>query len=129
VRVVALALVALLAACGSEEDEAAAEPETRLEIAVTGGGTDERWTLTCSPAGGDHPDPEAACAAIAEHADALTPVAGDVACTQQYGGPQEAVVDGTIDGEPYHGSFHRRDGCWIARWQALQPLLVVRGGV
>ena len=102
--------------------------ETRLEIAVTGGGTDERWTLTCGPEGGDHPDPEAACAAIAEHADALDPLAGDVACTQLYGGPQEADVEGTIAGEQYRGSFNRRNGCEIARWEQLQPLLVVRGG-
>jgi hypothetical protein len=127
--VVTCAVAALLAGCGSnDEDPAAQEPETELTIIVTGGGTDERWSLTCGPVGGDHPDPEAACTALVEHADELRQVAGDVACTQIFGGPQRATVEGRVDDETYSGSFSRQNGCEIARWGALQPLLVVRGG-
>ena len=130
-----LALAALLAlsiaACGSEDesggDAGADGPATSLDVRITAGGEGD-WTLTSDPAGGDHPDPAAACAALAEHPDALEPVAADAVCTEQYGGPQEAVVSGTIDGETYSGTFTRRNGCEIARWEALQPLLVVRGG-
>ena len=129
-RLLALALAAVLVAgCGGEEDEAAAEPETSLEVSVTGGGEHERWTLTCEPAGGTHPDPEAACAALAEQKEALAPTPTDVACTEIYGGPQVAEVSGRIDGEAYRGVFRRTNGCEIDRWERLQPLLVVRGGV
>jgi hypothetical protein len=129
-RLLALALGAVLAAgCGGEEDEATAEPETSLEIAVTGGGEHERWTLTCEPAGGTHPDPEAACDALAEQQEALAPTPMDVACTEIYGGPQVAEVSGRIDGETYRGVFKRTNGCEIGRWERLQPLLVVHGGV
>ena len=126
-------LVISVAACGSEQDEAedgagGAEPQTVLEIRVTDEDAEERWDLTCEPAGGDHPDPEAACTALAQHRDALSPFPPETACTQQYGGPQEATVEGTIEGERFRGTFSRRDGCEIARWEALRPLLVVRGG-
>jgi Subtilisin inhibitor-like len=128
----AVVLVAVLAAgCGSEngsEDGAGTSPDTSLEITVTGGGADERWTLTCDPTGGTHPDPEEACATLHEHHDALEEPPADVVCTQQYGGPQEAVIEGTLSGDRYTGSFHRRDGCGISRWEQLQPLLVVQGG-
>jgi hypothetical protein len=128
---VAVALAVLAAAgCGGDGDEGAAErePRTQLEIEVTGGGTERRWTLTCDPEGGSHPDPAAACEAVHAQHGALEPLPDDVACTQEYGGPQTAVVSGTIDGEPYRGTFNRRNGCEIGRWERLQPLLVVRGG-
>ena len=124
-------VVGVVAGCGSEggnEGAASQEPATQLEIAVAGDGSHEHWSLTCSPSGGDHPDPEAACSALAQHADSLRPVPADTACTQIYGGPQTATVEGTIDGKPFEGSFDRRNGCEIARWESLQPLLVVRGG-
>ena len=73
-----------------------------------------QWTLTCDPTGGDHPDPAAACAALAAHADALEPVA-ETACTELYGGPQEAGRLGLIDGEIYSSTFTRRNGNEIAR--------------
>jgi hypothetical protein len=44
-------------------------------------------------------------------------------CTQQYGGPEEATVKGTIDGRPVDASINRRDGCGIAEWNLLTPLL------
>jgi hypothetical protein len=126
----ACVLLALVAGCGGD-DEAGTEPEpeTRLEITVGGGAENERWTLTCDPAGGTHPDPDAACTALADEREALEPVPQDVACTQVFGGSQEAVVEGTLAGEPYRGRFNRRNGCEIDRWDRLRPLLVVRGGV
>jgi hypothetical protein len=49
-------------------------------------------------------------------------------CTQQYGGPEEATVTGTIDGQGVSASINRRDGCGIAEWQLLTPLLGSPGG-
>ncbi len=44
-------------------------------------------------------------------------------CTQQYGGPQRAVVTGWFHGREVRSAFSRTDGCEIARWRAMAPLL------
>lgn len=47
----------------------------------------------------------------------------DMICTQQYGGPQVALVTGVLHGRPVHSRFSLTDGCEIARWRAMEPLL------
>jgi len=131
-----LALLAVAAGCGADAgsgDAGAEEPPaqaggTQLEITVwpegEGQGASQSYTLSCDPPGGDHPDPEAACAALAElGAEAFAPVPADVACTQQYGGPQQAIVRGTVDGEPVDARLAYTDGCEIARWNAVAAVV------
>ncbi|GAA1428093.1 hypothetical protein GCM10009616_06920 [Microlunatus lacustris] len=97
--------------------------ETALTIVVEDGST-TTWRLTCSPAGGDHPDPAAACAALEQNADqALPPVDKDAMCTQVYGGDQTATITGTWRGGPVDGRFSLTDGCEIGRWRSLAGLL------
>lgn len=93
-------------------------------VDATGEGATTTWTLTCEPVGGDHPDAEAACAALATAggATAFAPTPRDVACTEQWGGPQTATVTGTVGGESVDATFDRRNGCEISRWDALAPL-------
>ena len=71
------------------------------------------------------PAPAAALAAVEEFGEGIFfPRPGPPQlCTQQYGGPQVAVVTGTFHGRPVHSVFARTDGCEIARWKALAPLL------
>ncbi|MDV8147355.1 serine protease inhibitor [Arthrobacter sp. B10-11] len=71
------------------------------------------------------PDPAAALAAVERFGDEVffAPRRADMMCTQQYGGPQVAVVTGTFHGRPVHSSFSLTDGCEIARWRSLAPLL------
>ena len=77
-------------------------------------------TLTCDPAGGDHPNAEAACAKLAEAgAQIFEPVPADQACTMIFGGPQTATITGTFQGENVDASFSRANGCEIDRWDAL----------
>jgi hypothetical protein len=79
-------------------------------------------------AGSTLPDPAGAVAAV-EHfgEDIFFPKPGPPKlCTQQYGGPQVAVVTGSVDGRPVSVTFRRTDGCEIARWRAMAPLL---GGI
>ncbi|MDO8106420.1 SSI family serine proteinase inhibitor [Isoptericola sp. b441] len=99
----------------------------RLTVTVdrTGDGDTRTWSLTCDPPGGAHPDPAWACVAIeqAGGASAFDPVPRDTACTQIYGGPQTAHVEGTVDGTPVDADFTRNNGCEINRWNALQPVL------
>jgi Subtilisin inhibitor-like len=140
-RLLATAAVSLLlaASCGGSDEAPRGEPgddlddapaATALEITVWPRGRDgarREATLECDPAGGTHPAREAACAALAAHRDALEPVPRDVACTQIYGGPARAELRGTVDGEPVTAKLSRHNGCEIARWDALEPVLAVGG--
>jgi len=125
------ALVLLTAGCadsGSDSVQVAAEQTTATtSTALTVVVTDPditTWTLTCDPSGGDHPDAEAACAALTDDGgSALAPTPDDRMCTQLYGGAQTATVTGTWQGDPVEADFSRTDGCEIARWDALVPLL------
>jgi Subtilisin inhibitor-like len=139
-RALALAsLPLLLAACGGTSSDTvtpqapasstSAAPSTDLTIVVVDNGKTDTWTLTCDPAGGTHPHPGAACAALtAKGRTALPPVAKDVMCTQIYGGSQTAKITGTWRGEPVNASFSRQNGCQVARWKALEGLLPVTAG-
>ncbi len=89
----------------------------------------DAWTLTCEPAGGTHPDPDAACAALAAAADPFAPVPPTVACTEIYGGDQTASIQGNYNGQAVSADYSRSNGCEIARWDAIAPVLVIPGGV
>ncbi len=89
-----------------------------------GKGKTSTWQLSCDPAGGDHPDPTAACAALTtKGAAALLEVSKDRMCTQQFAGPQTAVLTGTWQGQPVDSRLKRSDGCEISRWDSLAGLL------
>ena len=95
-----------------------------VEIDRGDGSPAERYTLTCGDVvEGDHPDGAAACRHLADLDDPFAPVPGDAVCTEQYGGPQTARVTGTWDGEPVDLELSRINGCYIAQWDALGPLL------
>ena len=115
--------VAVLAGCGSDGD-GGASPQPRYDLTIaywpTGrDGESRSATLACDPDGGTHPDPNGACDVLLEHEDALQPVPGDVACTEIYGGPQLA----TISGSGVDATLSRTNGCEIARWDALAPVI------
>ncbi|MFJ8536694.1 SSI family serine proteinase inhibitor [Streptomyces sp. NPDC093591] len=91
------------------------------------GGGDRTYELSCHPAGGDHPDARGACAALDRGTrwgrDVFAPPSQDGFCTMQYGGPATAHVTGTWAGRPVDARYDRSDGCQIARWDRLVPLL------
>jgi hypothetical protein len=122
----------MLPACGTETAAGPPADEPRVAVDVTvrpGGPTGDPITksLTCDPDGGSHPDPAGACAALDRHPDALDPVPGDVACTEIYGGPDVAEIRGVVDGQTRTAAFNRHNGCEIARWEALAPVLGLAG--
>jgi hypothetical protein len=85
----------------------------------------ERWTLRCNPVGGTLPTRKRACAKLSNlNFSAFAQVPQDAVCTQIYGGPQKAVVKGTLAGHRIWASFRRRDGCEIARWARFSPWLL-----
>ena len=131
-RPFALLPLLLLAGCAGADTVSAPPPSQQpppaatslvVEVVAEQGAAPTRWTLTCDPAGGDHPDPEAACRSLAATAEPFAPVPADALCTQQYGGPQTATVRGTYRGQPVDVSLSRVDGCRISQWDALAALL------
>lgn len=114
------------------DDQTAAEAELTIVITIDPDAEElpeadyepAEWTLTCAPAGGDHPDPEAACAELAElDLEVFEPVSGDTSCTMIYGGPVLASVTGQIDGTEVDAEFDRSDGCEIHRWDEMGQML------
>jgi hypothetical protein len=138
---VLLAAVLLLAACAAPSDDGAvsaggsgdsaagdsiSQADDHLQVMVDrgDGSAPEQWTLTCvGNASGTHPEAEAACAHLAGLDDPFAPLPDDVACTEQYGGPETAHVTGRWNREPVDLELARTDGCFITQWDSLVPLL------
>jgi hypothetical protein len=89
-------------------------------------------TITLFPAGSDGPQREwvvrcpgaAQCARLESGGRALfKPTPLGMACTQIYGGPEEAFIRGRLNGRSIWARFNRRDGCGIARWNRVAFLL------
>ncbi|MGW0706461.1 SSI family serine proteinase inhibitor [Streptomyces sp. NPDC002643] len=107
----------------------AAEGGDRLVLTVrgAGGGADGTFELRCHPEGGSHPRVQDACARLDRRTtwgkDPFAPVPSGTVCTMQYGGPATAHVTGTWAGRRVDARFDRGNGCEIARWDDLVPLL------
>jgi hypothetical protein len=110
-------------------DDGKSKDRDHLTVTVrnAGGGADGTFELYCGPDGGSHPDPRGACAALERDTrwgqEAFAPAPKGGFCTMQYGGPATAHVTGTWAGRPVDATYDRRDGCQIARWDRLVPLL------
>jgi hypothetical protein len=101
-----------------------AENDLTIEVDPGDGSEPESWTLTCvGSADGNHPDAEAACAHLEGLEEPFAPLPEDVICTEQFDGPQTAHITGVWGGEPVDLELSRTDGCRIAQWDALVPLL------
>jgi hypothetical protein len=115
---VALVLcAALIAGCGEDDEPPAATPGgsvADLTVEVDPGG--KKATVQCDA-------PEDCPEVAALDPKVFEPTAGNVACTQQYGGPEKATVKGTFKGEPVDATFSRENGCEIARWEDAAPVL------
>ncbi|GGV21632.1 hypothetical protein GCM10010245_36430 [Streptomyces spectabilis] len=123
-----LALAAGLTSVGPTAQAEA--PQYRLTVtAGDSGGPDADGTfeLRCHLAGGTHRDPSGACARLDElttpGSDPFAPVPQDAQCTMQYSGPATAHITGTWAGRPVDAAFDRSNGCEIARWNGLVPVL------
>ena len=107
---------------------AGASPGSTTDLRITywpqGQGTGHvfRRTLRCGPPGGTLPLPARACRRLAPLEKPFAPVPKDVACTQIYGGPQIAIVSGTLRGRRVWARFSRVDGCQIERWNRVRFL-------
>ncbi len=66
-----------------------------------------------------------ACRSVASGAVATVAAAArrHRVCTQVYGGPQRATIAGRVGGRTVKLTVTRTDGCGIADWDRLRPLL------
>jgi hypothetical protein len=95
-----------------------------IEVDRGDGGAPERYTLSCAgPVSGDLPDAAAACEHLRGLDDPFAALPAGTVCSQLFGGPQTAQVTGTWAGRPVDLSLARRNGCEIAQWDSLGPLL------
>ena len=83
------------------------------------------WTLRCAPVGGTLPHRATACTKLARLSRPFAPTPTGVACTQIYGGPQEALVTGRFRDHAVRARFSRKDGCEIARWNRVRFLFPI----
>jgi hypothetical protein len=107
---------ALIAGCGEDDEQPADAPAAVADLVVEVEPGGKSGTVECDAAE-DCPEVAALEPAVFE------PTPGNVACTQQYGGPEQATVKGTFKGQPVDASFSRENGCEIARWEDAKPIL------
>ncbi|MEU9709219.1 SSI family serine proteinase inhibitor [Streptomyces sp. NPDC059164] len=115
------------------EGTGADEAPTRLTVSVenTGvPGADGTFELECGPTGGTHPDGQAACERLAEagstragRQEMFRETPEGTMCTMIHGGDAFARIVGTWEGRAVDTTASRRDGCEIARWNSLVPVL------
>jgi hypothetical protein len=115
---VAVALVA--GGCGGDSTESPSGASTSLTVTldVDGTGKQEAQQAQVSCPGDD------ACASVEGVTAAdLAPVKPTQACTEIFGGPEVATVEGTLDGEDVQATLNRSNGCEIDRFGTILPLL------
>jgi hypothetical protein len=127
-----VAVLAALAGCGGWEGGKTPGTQTVLEIKAwpngkERGGAPREWKLYCERAGGTHPRPEKACERLLALDDAFAPTQ-DTVCTEIYGGPAVAEIQGLYRGETVDATFTRTDGCEIARWDRHAFLFPISPG-
>ncbi len=129
-RCLAAALVGVLAptlaGCGADEPTGD-ELKGRLEMSVQADekSTPQTASLTCP---GEKAKDRDICAALDVVAPKVfEPVPVDQACTAIYGGPRKATVTGTYQDEPVSAVFTQENGCEIARWNQIRPVLEALG--
>lgn len=103
-------------------------PVAMLDITVTHPETDDvSYSISClgdtaTITGGATVDGEQACGALSEQDVRIRLIDGapvDQVCTEIYGGPDVATIDGTLDGEPVSTTVDRSNGCGIDDWDRL----------
>lgn len=114
--------------CGDGAEPTSGDPFAEGDVALTvtldldgPDGPEEELTeeVSCEEVSDD-----AACLAVdgIEAAD-LAPSAPGEICTELFGGPDVATLQGEIDGEDVDAELTRANGCEIERFDAAVPLL------
>lgn len=113
------------AACGSETPEDELESKLELSVQADEKAAPQTASLTCPGARAKDRDICAALDVVAPKV--FEPVPVDQACTAIYGGPRKATVTGRYQDEPVSAVFTQENGCEIARWNQIKPVLDALG--
>jgi hypothetical protein len=115
----------LLAGCGEDDESepvtgaALADLMVRLDGDGRGSQAPKEVEVRCGEA-----QESALCTGVSSLTpEDFEPTPPNTACTQQYGGPETARVTGTLRGVQINARFSREQGCEIARWDAVMPVL------
>ncbi len=125
----AIACLALAAAgCGDSRDarsgDAFAEGDSSLAITLDPDGPDGPQDEMSKELDCEDGSKDPACQVVREvKVGDLDPVSPDTACTELFGGPDTASLEGTIEGEDVDVELTRSNGCEIERFEAALPLL------
>jgi hypothetical protein len=76
------------------------------------------YTLDCDAAGMDP-----ACERLVEIGGPVRAVPAGQMCSMIYGGPQTAHISGRWRGRTVNEDYRRTNGCEVARWQRMIPVL------
>jgi hypothetical protein len=127
-RALPLAVAAVLAACGEDSgaartDAASGRFEASLRIRLDSDGSGPAAARTARLRCPSERRARACRRLRRIPPSVFRPVPPGTACTEQYGGPQRARIRGTVRGRAVDGRFDRTNGCEIARYERVRPLL------
>jgi hypothetical protein len=124
---VIVVLVVAAAACGASHGAPVQTPETQLTISYwpegRGNAEPKTWTLRCDPAGGTVPRVATVCRQLDALDNPFRRPSKTLVCTDQYGGPQQALITGTHEGNRIWTVIGMRNGCEISRAKRLAFLV------
>lgn len=127
IAIVIAALIAVVGCGAGSAAQSASPASTDLRVTVWPGGRAEgdgtTYTLRCGPAAGTLPRAATACSKLGALPRPFGPVPRDAMCTDQYGGPQQALVTGKHRGHSVWAMFAATNGCQISRSRRLAFLL------
>jgi hypothetical protein len=104
--VAGLVLLAFASACGDSN----MEPRIKLEIAVqTGDSKEHQFLVSCKPARGNTPNPDATCAKLDDHPEMSAPPEMTGTCLGSVGIPPEVTVRGSVNGQSINFSVRDCD--------------------
>lgn len=117
----------LLVGC-SAQVQTPSDTSLKITIKLDGKQVEDEYHLNCRNGTASDsstlPDAAEACALLSSNPDLLSePTPADQVCTEIYGGPATASVKGDFHGQKIDVAFDRHNGCAIARWDSLIPLL------
>ena len=120
-------LVVAGAACGAGQGASVQTAETQLTISYwpEGRGKQEpkTWTLRCDPAGGTVPRVATVCRQLDGLVKPFRRPSKSIVCSDQYGGPQQALIVGTHKANRIWTVLGMRNGCEISRAKRLAFLV------
>lgn len=127
---IAVAGLAAVAACGSTAAPGSGStgpgsaPKASLNISVQGapGTAAKHWTLRCDPAGGTHPHPAAACAALLAVKNPFAKPKRHQMCPMIMASSKRMSISGTWYGQKVHKTIVD-GGCDLALFTKLNQVM------